>query len=76
MKEMGQITSATTDCSHQIAKARGEGVRALMLSENGVGVALAGFTAAQLQQLLQVDRHYGGDIMLSDALARAGLVTR
>ncbi|OFA09041.1 hypothetical protein [Duganella phyllosphaerae] len=60
----------------QIAKARGEGVRALTLSENGVGVALDSFTAAQLQQLREVDRHYGGDIMLSDALARAGLVTR
>jgi hypothetical protein len=60
----------------QIAKAKGEGVRALTLSENGVGVELASFTAAQLQQLLHVDRKYGGDIMLSDALARAGLVTR
>lgn len=60
----------------QIARAQEQGVQALTLSENGVGVDLSGFTAAHLQQLLQVDSYYGGDIMLSDALARAGLVTR
>lgn len=61
---------------NQISKAQSEGVRALTLSENGVGVDLSNFTEAQFQQLRLIDRQYGGEIMLSDALARAGFVTR
>lgn len=50
------------------------GVREICMSENGIGVELRLISQAQRERLLAIDRYYGGDIMLVDALARAGLV--
>lgn len=55
-------------------RAEAAGVRDICMSENGIGVELGLITHDQRNRLLAIDRYYGGDIMLSDALARARIV--
>lgn len=55
-------------------RAEAAGVRDICMSENGIGIDLGLITHAQRKRLLAIDGYYGGDIMLSDVLARAGIV--
>lgn len=67
-------TSDMANALALVATSQAAGTRNIHIWECGIGVQVDKFSETERDRLLEIDRYYDGDIVLSDALARAGLI--